>query len=154
MYTSRTGAPTQLLLSPKHKLAPLRPGSGVAAVIHHISTADDFVENLHPAFLVFSGVGVEVNHFAVVESNAEAFLNEHVPFFLFRKCGATSPAALAHRLLLREGLTVIDQALSVGEIDCSTGLACHFMISRELGAYQLEVTAAPVLISLLVFLFK
>lgn len=45
--------------------------------------AYDFAERVHPALFLFFAVGVEVDHFSVLEPDAEAFFDHHVAFFLF-----------------------------------------------------------------------
>lgn len=71
----------------KDSFAPLSAGSRTAIIICIAdAAANDFLQHLHPSFLVLGGIRVKVNHFAIVEANAEAFLDKHVAVFLFRKC--------------------------------------------------------------------
>lgn len=62
--------------------------------------ADSFREYFHPAILLCGAVGVEIDDLAVTEANAEAFLNEHVAFFLFRERRLSTAATPCGSLLL------------------------------------------------------
>lgn len=71
----------------KDSFAPLSAASRAAIIICIADAAANyFLQHLHPSFLVLSGIRVKVNHFAIVEANAETFLDKHVAVFLFRKC--------------------------------------------------------------------
>lgn len=70
------------------------PGKTILALQDHVTPAalhgfaffaDAGIKDLHPAFFVGAGIGIEINDFTVVESDSEAFFNKHVAFFLFSK---------------------------------------------------------------------
>lgn len=87
--SSSLGAPAQCVFPLKDELTPfaLGPGAAMEGIIFSSEaiTTDDVRENLHPAFLVWRVVGVEVDDLAIVETHAEPLLNKHVTLFLFGK---------------------------------------------------------------------
>lgn len=109
--------------------------------------ANATLEDLHPAFLISSGVGIEIDDFAVVESNTESFFNKHVSFFFLGKSRLTSFTTSTARLLLGECTAVVNQFASIGKVDCGTRLPSRLVVCCELAANKLEVSAAPVLLS-------
>jgi hypothetical protein len=72
------------------------------------------IKNFHPAFLVSSSIGVEIDYLAIVEANTEAFFNEHVTFFLFCKTRFPTLATLSTSLLLSKSATVVNEIAGIG----------------------------------------
>ena len=126
MHPSALGTPTNRLFSLEHQLAPLalqlRWGARHCIVIGSKDgvTTDNFAENLHPALLLLSAVGVKVDQLAVIEANSEPFLDKHVAFFVLGERRTTALSVLAGNLLLHEGTAIIDKPLGIREVDgCS-----------------------------------
>jgi len=150
---SPLSALAQCVLPLKDELAPASSFAGrsrgrrdkITVITANAVAADDLAKDLHPALLVGGSVGIKVDYLAVVEPDAEPFLDEHIALFLFGKGRPSALAALAHCLLLRQRAAVVDQSLGVGEVDGGAGLACRLVVGCELGADQLEVTTTPVL---------
>ena len=107
--------------------------------------ADHLRQSPHPAFLVRCAVGIEVDDLAVGEAHAEAFLDEHVAFFLGGEGGAPAVAALARHLLLHERGLVVDQLAGFGEVDGRARLPSGFVVCRELGPLEAEEATPPIL---------
>jgi hypothetical protein len=110
------GPSFQSLLFFQHQIAPTS--------LHAIAfLANAGIEDFHPAFLVGSSVGVEINDFAVVEADSESFFDEHVAFFLFCEAGLSTLAAFAAGFLLSERSTIVNELGGVREINRGTRLA-------------------------------
>lgn len=52
--------------------------------------SDCLAQDLHPSSLVFGGVGIEVNNFAISKADAEALLDKHVSLLLFGEAGLSA----------------------------------------------------------------
>lgn len=122
MSTPRAGTLTLLsssfetLLTLEHQIAP--------ASLHAIAfLANAGIENLHPAFFIACGVGIEVDYLAIVEADSETFFDEHVAFFLFCEARLAALAMFTNSLLLSECTSVVDELGCVGEVDCGSRLA-------------------------------
>lgn len=143
------GAPTKRVLPLKDELTPLALGSRSAmnafVIAWECIAADNILKDLHPSLLVLRVVGVKVDDLAIVEANTETLLNKHVAFFFLSKCGSATLAAFACRLLFSQSPTVVNKSLCICEIDGGAWLSCSLVISSQLGADKLEVTATPVL---------
>lgn len=113
------GPTAECVLALEDKIAPLALGLGPAAsgrdvvVRADAVAADHLGQDLHPALLVLSTVRVEVDDFAVIEADAESFLNEHVPFLLLGEGRPPALSVLGGGLLLCEGPAVVDQSLGI-----------------------------------------
>jgi hypothetical protein len=103
------------------------------------------IKDSHPAFFVRSGVSVEVDHLAIIETDAKPFFNEHVTFFLLRKARLTALAALASSLLLGQCSTIVDEFTGIGQIDRGAWLPSRLVVGCELGSLEFEEAATPVL---------
>jgi hypothetical protein len=130
---------SQSLLALQDQVTPT--ALGILSVFSNTS-----IENFHPAFLVGRSIGVKVDYFAVVEANAEAFLDEHVSFLFFCEAGLSSLASLSASLFLRKSATIIDELGCIGEIDCGTRLTGRLVVCSELASHEFEVTTTPVLV--------
>jgi len=101
VYATTLSTAAESFLSLEDNLAPLIAARPLAIIVYAacVTTADELAEDLHPAFLVFGCVGVEVDDFAIVETDAEALFDEHVTFLFFGECRSTALASLAGCLL-------------------------------------------------------
>ena len=145
MDSSPLGLLAECLLPLKDEFTPLSAASSVHRVVINTFTANNVSQDLHPTVLGFCRVGVEVNDFAVVESDSEALFNEHVAFFLLSEGRATALTALASGIRLCQCPAVINNPLCIGQVDGCSRLTSGFVVSSELGSDELEVTATPVL---------
>ena len=103
-------------LALEHQIAP--------AALHATAfLANASIQNLHPAFFVARGVGIEVDYLAVVEPDSETFFDEHIAFFLFCEARLAALAMLTDSLLLSERTAVVDELGCVCEVDCGSRLA-------------------------------
>jgi len=85
MDSPALGPPAERILPLKDQITPLALGLGTTGevVVGPDAVAADYLgQDLHPALLVLGVICVEVDDFAVVETNAEALLDEHVALFL------------------------------------------------------------------------
>lgn len=147
VHTSAFGTTAESILPLEDEFTPLapRPRAGEILLRRDAVTVNDLGENLHPAVLVLSAVGIKVNDLAVVEANAETLFDEHIALFFLGKGRASTLPALARGLLFCERTTVINQPFSVGKVDCGARLSCCFVVCCELSANKLKISAAPVL---------
>jgi hypothetical protein len=97
-------------------------------------SANGLSEDLHPAFLLLAGVGIEINDLAVREAEPEAFLNEHIAFLIFSKARLATTATLCRGWLLKRAL-VVKELGRFREVDCRSRLAGTLMVGCELGAF-------------------
>jgi hypothetical protein len=132
------GFPLQAFLAFKNGVTP-----ATLRVFTFLANAS--IKHLHPTFFVCSGVGIEIDNLAIVESNSETFFDKHVAFFLFCKAGFSTLAPFTSRFLLSEGTSVIDQLTGICEIDGGAWLTSGFMVSGEFATNKLEVSTTPVL---------
>jgi hypothetical protein len=63
-------------------------------------------QDSHPLLLLSGRVGVEINDFSIGETDAEAFFDKHVAFFLFGKRRLATATTLGLRWLLQCTLVV------------------------------------------------
>lgn len=134
------GSPLEAVLALQDEITPTPLGT-----LAFLANAS--IEDLHPAFLVSSGVGIEINDFAVVESNSETFFNKHVSFLFLGKSRLASFTTSTACLLLGKCAAVVNQFASIREVDCRTRLSSRLMVCCELASDQLEVSTSPVLLS-------
>ena len=83
---------------------------------------------------MLAGIGVEVDDFTIGKADSEAFLNEHVAFFIFREAGLATTAALGRGRLLESAL-VIEELRSLSQVDRSARLPGCLVVGCELGAF-------------------
>lgn len=107
--------------------------------------ADTAFKIFHPAFLISSSISVEINDFAIRESDSESFFNEHVAFFLLCETRLATLSTLARCLLLCKSTAVINQLGCIRKIDGCSRLACRLMECCELASRKLEVATTPIL---------
>lgn len=105
--------------------------------------ADALVEYLHPTILVNRRIGIEVNDFAVFESDAETLFDEHVAFFFFREARLATATAFSSHIFLGKCSAVVYEFAGICEVDGSAGLSCGLMIGSEFAASELEVSSTP-----------
>lgn len=125
------------LVSSEHHARPALAARGLLP--------DHVGERLHPAVLGLGAVGVEVDRLAVGEPHPEALFHEHVALLFFGEGGLAARAGFAGDFFLHQGGLVVDELAGFGEVDGGAGLACRFVVGGELGAFEFEEAAAPVL---------
>lgn len=147
MNSSGLGALSKHLFPLKNEFTPLSAGTGsVGVVLLFSSSTDDIAKDLHPALLVFAGVGVEIDNLAVIEADTETLFNKHVAFFLFREGRATSFAAATRGLGVSQLPSIVNESLGIGEVDGGTRLTGCFVISGKLSTNKFKVAATPILL--------
>lgn len=83
---SPLGTPAHRVFALENHFAPFalvaRSAVNIVVVTAEAVPADNIRKSLHPALFVFRVVGIEVDHFAVIETNTETFFNKHIALFL------------------------------------------------------------------------
>jgi len=86
MHPPTLSTAPERVLPLENEVAPLASPRPTGVIVHGaVTAANELAKNLHPAFLVFGRVGIEVDDLAVIETDSEAFLDEHVALFLLGK---------------------------------------------------------------------
>ena len=100
-------------------------------------------QDLHPAFLLITVIGVEVDDFTIGEADTETLFNKHVALLIFSERRLAATARLSRRWLLQSTL-VVQKLGCLCEVDRSARLPCCLVVCCKLRSIQTEEATTPV----------